>query len=182
MDLENTRERYGSVAVAFHWLAALLVVGLLALGLYMTRLPDAGFDKKKIVLIIWHKEYGIVVLVVVAARLAWRWWQPAPHLEPAPMWQKLAARVVHLWLYALLIALPVTGWLMSSASSLPVPFFGLGYLPDFLPHDDILFHAFLAMHAWLAYTLIALIAVHAGAALWHHFVDRDRTLKKMLPD
>lgn len=180
--LDNTRERYGPVAVAFHWLVAVLVVGLLALGLYMARLPDAGFDKKKIVLILYHKEYGILVLLLVAARIAWRSRGPLPWLEKAPAWQKLAARFVHLWLYALLIALPLTGWLMSSAASLPVSFFGLGYLPDLLPHDDYLFHAFIAIHKWLAYTLIALLAVHAGAALWHHYVKRDATLKKMLPD
>lgn len=180
--VDNTRERYGAVAVAFHWLMALLVVGLLALGLYMARLPDVGFDKKKITLIIWHKEYGILVLMSVAARIAWRWRGPLPHLEPAPDWQKLAARFVHLWLYALLIALPITGWLMSSASAFPVSFFGLGYLPDLLPRDDYLFRGFLAIHTWLAYALIALLAVHAGAALWHHFVHRDATLKKMLPD
>jgi cytochrome b561 len=98
--IENTRERYGTVAVSFHWLVALLVVVLLALGLYMARLPDAGFDKKKIVLIIYHKEYGVLVLLLVLARIAWRWRGPLPYLETAPDWQKLAARFVHLWLYA----------------------------------------------------------------------------------
>lgn len=180
--LANTRERYGSIAVAFHWLVALLVVGLVALGLYMVRLPDVGFDKKKITLILWHKEYGVLVLMLVAARVAWRWMNALPHLEPAADWQKLAARFVHLWLYALLVALPITGWLMSSASALPVSFFGVGYLPDLVARDDMLFRVFIAMHKWLAYALIALLAVHAGAALWHHFVERDATLKKMLPD
>jgi cytochrome b561 len=180
--LDNSRERYGLVAVVFHWLMALLVLGLLALGLYMTALPDVGFDKKKITLIVWHKEYGVLVLVLVAARIAWRFRGPLPHLEPAPDWQKIAARFVHLCLYASMIALPVTGWLMSSASALPVSFFGLANLPDLLPRDDWLFRGFLAIHKWLAYGLMALLALHAGAALWHHFVDRDATLKKMLPD
>jgi cytochrome b561 len=179
--LHNTRERYGSVAVAFHWIVAAAVVALLALGLYMARLPDAGFDKTKIVLVLYHKEYGILVLLMVAARLAWRLLQPLPWLAPAPAWQKVSARFVHLCLYGLLVALPVTGWLMSSAAALPVPFFKLGFLPDLIPRDDRLFHAFLAMHKWLAYGLIALLAVHAGAALWHHFVTRDDTLRKMSP-
>ena len=182
MGIENTRERYGSVAVALHWLVAVLVAGLLALGLYMARLPDAGFDRKKIVLIVSHKEYGVLVLLLVAARIAWRWLEPLPDLEAAPDWQKIAARFVHLWLYALLLALPITGWIMSSAAATPVSFFGLGYLPDLLPRDDYLFRAFIAIHKWLAYALIALLAAHVGAALWHHFVQRDRTLRKMLPD
>ena len=180
--LDNTRERYGSIAVAFHWLVAVLVVGLLALGLYMVELPDVGYDKKKITLVLYHKEYGVLVLLLVAARMAWRLRGPMPHLEPGPDWQKITARFVHLWLYALLIALPVTGWLMSSAAAIPVSFFGLGNLPDLLPRDDLLFRAFIAMHKWLAYALLALLAAHVGAALWHHFVTRDATLKKMLPD
>lgn len=179
--LDNTRERYGTVAVAFHWLAAILIAGLLGLGLYMAGLPDAGFDRKKIVLIIYHKEFGILVLMLALARLAWRLRGPMPALEPAPDWQKVVARFVHLCLYALMFALPVTGWLMSSASALPVSFFGLGYLPDLLPRDDYLFRAFLAMHKWLAWSLIAFLAAHAGAALWHHVVNRDATLRKMLP-
>jgi cytochrome b561 len=181
-ELDNTRERYGSIAVAFHWLMAVLVVGLLALGLYMVQLPDVGYDKKKITLILWHKEYGILALLFVLARMAWRSRGLLPRLEPAPVWQKVTARFVHLCLYALLVALPITGWLMSSASALPVPFFGLGYLPEPLPRDDYLFRAFIAIHKWLAYALLALLAAHVGAALWHHFVDRDATLKKMLPD
>ena len=180
--LDNTSDRYGTIAVTFHWIMAILVVGLLCLGLYMVQLPDAGFDKRKIVLIIYHKEYGIVVLLLVLARIAWRIRGPLPRLEEAvPDWQKFAARLAHLWLYAFMIALPITGWLMSSAAALPVPFFGLGYLPDLLPRDDYLFRAFLAIHKWLAYALIGLLALHIGAAVWHHLVERDDTLRKMLP-
>jgi cytochrome b561 len=179
--VDNTRERYGTVAIAFHWIAAILIAGLLLLGLYMVSLPDVGFDKKKIVLIIYHKEYGVVVMLLALARLGWRFRSPMPALEPARDWQKVTARFVHLCLYGFLLALPLTGWLMSSASALPVSFFGLGYLPDLLPRDDYLFHAFMAIHKWLAYGLIAFLAAHAGAALWHHLVTRDRTLRKMLP-
>lgn len=178
----NTRERYGTVAVAFHWLVAALMTGLVVLGLYMVRLPDVGFDKKKIVLVIWHKEYGILVLAAAFLRLAWRLRGPTPALEPAPDWQKVTARFVHQWLYLLTFALPLTGWIMSSAAALPVSLFGLGYLPDLVPRDDRLFRFFLGLHHALGYALIALLALHAGAALWHHFVVRDATLRKMLPE
>ena len=177
--LDNSPERYGTVAVAFHWLVAALLAGLVALGLYMVSLPDAGYDKRKIVLILYHKEFGVLVLLLALARFAWRLRGPMPRLEPAPAWQKIAARFVHLWLYALMIVLPLTGWIMSSATSLPVSFFGLGFLPDLVPHDEYLFRAFRILHKWLAYGLIAVVAVHAGAALWHHFVARDATLRKM---
>lgn len=179
--LDNTSERYGTVAVTFHWLVAILVVGLLAVGLYMVSLPDAGFDKTKIVLIVYHKEFGILVLMLVLGRLVWRIRSPMPRLAPAPDWQKVSARFVHLCLYALMFALPVTGWLMSSAAAMPVSFFGFGFLPDMLPRDDYLFHAFISIHKWLAYGLIALVAVHIGAALWHHVVTRDDTLRRILP-
>jgi cytochrome b561 len=77
--------------------------------------------------------------------------------------------------------LPITGWLMSSAGGFPVSFFGLFYLPDFIPYDDYLFQRLIAIHKWLGYALILLIVIHTGAALRHHFVFRDDTLRKMLP-
>lgn len=180
--LDNTDERYGTIAIAFHWLVAILIVGLLALGLYMVRLPDVGFDKRKITLVLWHKEYGMLVLVLAFARVVWRVRAVLPRLEPAlPDWQKIAARFVHLCMYALMFALPLTGWLMSSADAIPVSFFGLGFLPDLVPKDDFLFRALLKIHRWLAYTMMAALAAHAGAALWHHFGEGDETLRRMLP-
>ena len=94
---------------------------------------------------------------------------------------KIAARFVHLCFYALMFALPMTGWLMSSAAGIPVSFFGLFTLPDFLPHDDYLFQQLIDVHKWFGYVLILFICVHVGAALMHHFVLKDDTLRKMLP-
>ncbi|MBC8750434.1 MULTISPECIES: cytochrome b [Paraburkholderia] len=182
MPIENTEERFGAVAILFHWSMAVLIIGLLALGLYMVRLPDAGFDTRKIVLILYHKEIGFAVLVLLPARLAWRLTQILPQLvADLPQWQKIAARFVHLCFYAMMFALPVTGWLMSSAAGIPVSFFGLFMLPGFLPRDDYLFQRLIDIHKWLAYVLILLIFVHVGAALMHHFVRKDDTLRRMLP-
>lgn len=178
----NTTRRYGAVAIALHWLMAALLVALVAVGLYMVSLPDAGFDQKKIRLILFHKELGVLALTLVAARLGWHIGNPLPALvENIPDWQKVAARFVHLCFYGLMFALPITGWLMSSAAGIPVSFFGLFDLPDFIPRNDQLFRAFIEVHKWLGYALIGCLLVHAGAALGHHFIFKDDTLRKMLP-
>ena len=179
--IENTRDRYGALAVLFHWVIAILVIALAALGLYMVRLPDAGFDKEKIRLILLHKEVGVIVLFLVALRFAWRMSNVIPRLvENLPDWQKLAARFVHLSFYGLLVALPVSGWLMSSASGIPVSVLGWFVLPDLIPHDEQRFREFIEIHKWLGYLLIVLIFIHMGAALRHHFMLRDDTLRRML--
>jgi cytochrome b561 len=180
--IENTEERYGTIAILFHWSIAFLVIGLAALGLYMVTLPDAGFNTKKVTLVLYHKEIGVLVLALLATRLAWRVTHILPRLaDRLPDWQKIAARFVHLSFYALLFALPLTGCLMSSAAGIPVSFFGLFMLPDFVYRDDELFHRYMAFHKWLGYVLILFIFVHAGAALKHHFVLKDDTLRRMLP-
>ena len=177
----NTENSYGAAAIALHWLMAVLLIALVGVGLYMVRLPDVGFDTTKIRLILYHKEVGILVFALATLRLAWRVTNALPRLvEELPDWQKIAARFVHLCFYGLMFALPITGWLMSSAAGFPVSFFGLFYLPDLIPYDDYLSQVFIAVHKWLGYALIPLIIVHAGAALRHHFVLKDDTLRKML--
>jgi cytochrome b561 len=180
--LENREDRYGTIALLLHWSMAVLVVGLAALGLYMVTLPDVGFNTKKVTLVLYHKEFGVLALVLLATRLAWRVTHILPRLvEHLPDWQKIAARFVHLSFYALLFALPMTGYFMSSAAGIPVSFFGLFMLPDLVHRDNELFRQYIAIHKWLAYVLILFIFVHAGAALRHHFVNKDDTLRKMLP-
>jgi cytochrome b561 len=180
--LANSRERYGFAAVVLHWSMALLVGGLALLGVYMVALPDVGFDTRKIELILYHKEVGMLALVLAVLRLAWRNTQVLPQLVAhLPEWQQVAARFVHLCFYALMLALPITGWLMSSAAGIPVKFLELFTLPDLIGRDDLLFRRFIDIHQALGWALIALMALHAGAALRHHFVFRDDTLRRMLP-
>jgi cytochrome b561 len=180
--LENTQESYGAAAIAVHWVMAALLITLIVLGLYMVELPDVGFDTRKIVLILCHKELGILALALAALRLAWRLGNVLPGLvETLPGWQKVAARFVHLCFYALMFALPVTGWLMSSATGIPVTFLGLCPLPDLISYDEHLFRTLIEIHKWLGYTLMVFILAHIGAALEHHFALQDATLKKMLP-
>ncbi len=180
--LRNTGERFGAPAIALHWLMALLLVGLIASGLYMASMPDVGFDTRKIVLILYHKEAGILALTLALLRLAWRVGNALPALvDTLPRWQQVTARLVHLCFYALMLALPVTGWLMSSAGGFPVSFLSLFELPDLIAASDYRFHGLIAIHQWLGYALLALTLVHAGAALRHHFLLGDATLRRMLP-
>jgi len=180
--LRNTAQRYGAVAIALHWLMAALLIALLAMGLYMAGLPDVGFDTRKITLILYHKQLGLLALALAGLRLAWRVGNALPSLaQTLPEWQKVIARFVHLCFYALMFALPISGLLMSSAAGIPVTLFGLFALPDLVAYDERLFATLIDVHKWLGYALVACLAVHAGAALRHHFVLEDETLKKMWP-
>ena len=182
VQLQNSDSRYGAIALGLHWLMALVLTALLVSGLYMTALPDVGFNTLKIRLILYHKELGMLALALVTPRLLWRLANKLPHLaEALPDWQKVVARFVHLCFYALMFALPITGWLMSSAAAIPVSILGLFTLPDLVGRSDRLFRAFIDIHMALAYGLIACMLVHVGAALRHHFMLGDDTLKRMLP-
>jgi cytochrome b561 len=182
MRIENTARDYGAIAVLLHWFMAILIIALAGLGLYMVALPDVGFDTKKITLILYHKEFGLLAFVLVVVRLAWRLTNMIPQLVAHLRdWQKISARFVHLSFYALMFALPITGWLMSSAAGIPVSFFNLFTLPDFVPYNDYLFQRFIEIHRWLGYGLILFTFVHVSAALRHHFVFKDDTLRRMLP-
>jgi cytochrome b561 len=181
MRLANTERRYGGLAIALHWLMAALIVALVALGLYMVRLPDVGFDARKITLILVHKQLGLLVLALGVLRLAWRQVNPLPRLAGGvPEWQQIAAVFVHLCFYALILAQPISGWVMSSAAGIRVDFLGLFALPDLVSPDQELFRRLRLLHEWLGYALAALICGHAAAALRHHFLLRDDTLRKML--
>ena len=150
--LANTQHHYGATAIALHWLMAALIITLVLLGIYMVRLPDVGFDAKKIILILVHKQMGMLALALGAVRLAWRQLNPLPSLAATlPEWQQVAAIFVHLCFYALIIALPIIGWVMSSAAGIPVSFLGLFTLPDFVPYGPIFIRAAAANPrlAWL---------------------------------
>ena len=181
-DLANTPERYGSIAIVLHWAMAALIIGLAGSGLYMVQLPDVGFDTWKITVIVAHKAVGMLVLPAVALRILWRWSNALPRLvDGLPLWQQVIARFVHLCFYALMFALPLTGWIMSSAGGYPLPFFGWFDLPDLVGFNEYRFGLFIAVHRWLSYAMLLLIALHAGAGLRHHLGLRDDTLRRMLP-
>lgn len=177
--LKNTEDHYGIGAMLLHWVIALLIIGMLVVGLTMINLP-VGLEKLK--LFGWHKEFGILILVLAIIRVIWWLMNIMPALPSVmPYWQKLAARAVHFAFYIFMFAMPITGWLISSAAGLQVSVFGLITLPNLIAPDDSARILFAEIHKWLAYSLIAAICLHVGAALQHYFIDKDDVLQKMLP-
>ena len=165
--------------MGFHWLLALLILGSLGFGLYMTDLP---FSPARIRQYNWHKWAGITILALSALRLLWRLTHPAPKLPPStPPWQQKTSHAAHVLLYALFFALPLAGWAYSSAAGFTVVYFGVLPLPDWVPKDPDLAKTLKLVHMVLGKALIVLILVHVAAALKHQFVDRDGLLRRMMP-
>lgn len=167
------------MAKIFHWLMAVMLIALFGLGLYMVDLP---FSPEKLKLISWHKWAGVIVLALVIARLLWRATHRPPAL-PASMTkvQRIGAHAGHLVLYLLMFVIPVSGWLMSSAKGVPTVLFGLWPLPDLIQRNRELGDLLQSAHWYLNLLLAFVVIGHIGAALKHHFIDRDDVLKRMLP-
>lgn len=179
MGIRNTAEKYGTVAILLHWLIAILIIGLLALGLYMVDLP---ISLQKLKFYGWHKEFGILVLILATLRIVWRAINPTPEL-PAymPTIQKIAALFVHYVFYVFMFAMPITGWIISSAAGLSVSFFGLFLLPNFVTPNQHVMHLFESIHEWLAYGLMVCIGLHIIAVIHHYIVHQDNLLRKIWP-
>ncbi|QPF72048.1 cytochrome b [Roseateles sp. DAIF2] len=170
--------RYDPIAIAFHWLLALAIVGAFGVGLYMVGLP---FSMSRLKLYNWHKWAGMTILALSALRLLWRLTHAAPADLPAPAWQQQVARWAHRLLYVLFFAVPLAGWTYSSAAGFPIVWFGLLPLPDLVAPDKALAETLKGLHQWLAYGLAAVVVAHVAAALKHQFVDRDGLMARMLP-
>jgi len=170
--------RYSAPAIALHWLTALLIVANLVLGLSMVALP---FSPRKLQWYLWHKWVGITVFLLTGLRLAWRALRPPPPPVAMPRWQQQASAVSHGLLYALLFAVPISGWIYSSSTGVQVVYLGVLPLPDLVAKDRALAVVLKAVHVTLNTALVALVCVHVGAALRHHFVNRDAVLRRILP-
>ena len=171
-------DRYTGLAIALHWVLALAIVGSFSVGVYMTELP---ISPQRLKLYNWHKWAGICILALSALRLLWRLTHRPPADVPMPAWQQRASHAVHGLLYVLFFAVPLAGWAYSSAAGFPIVVFGVLPLPDFVSPDKALAEAIMPLHKILAFTLAALVLAHVGAALKHHFVDRDGLLDRMRP-
>lgn len=171
--------RYTSTAIGLHWLIALVMAGAFALGLYMSALP---LSPTKLQLYSYHKWTGVTVFLLVLMRVSWRLGHPAPALpEAMPPLLRKAAGISHILLYLLMIAVPASGWLMSSAKGFQTVWFGVIPLPDLISKDKVLGDQFLTLHRSLNYTMLILVIGHGIAALKHHLIDRDDVLTRMLP-
>jgi cytochrome b561 len=177
--LRNDADSWGAPAKFFHWVMAALILAQIALGLMA-----AGWrvSPTKLDLFFWHKSNGMLILALVALRILWRLANPTPEL-PAGMaaWERAAAHLSHFLLYALMIALPVTGWIVSSASNVPFRIFRLIPLPAIVAPDKATADLFSTVHGWLVTLLVLVLIAHIGAALRHHYVKRDTVLARMLP-
>lgn len=170
---------YTRTAIGLHWLIALLIFSTFPLGIYMHDLP---FSPRRLQLISYHKWLGVTIFMLALLRILWRLGHPAPPLPAAlPAWQRLGAVATHHLLYLLLIVIPLSGWLMSSAKGVPVVYLGLVQLPDLVGRDKVLGELLARVHQGLNLALAALVALHVLAALKHHFLDRDDVLVRMIP-
>ncbi len=171
--------RYTAFAIAWHGLMALVIAGLFALGIYMHDLP---FSPTKLQLYSWHKWGGVCVFLLVLIRLVWRLIHRPPAL-PAHMQGlvRVAAHAGHHVLYLLMFAVPLSGWLMSSAKGFQTVLFGVWPIPDLLTKDPALAGILQPLHFALNMLLLIVVIGHVAAALKHHWIDKDDVLTRMLP-
>lgn len=179
MNMKNTADRYGSLSIAMHWLMLLLLVAV-----YATILLREGYEKgsdPREALKMWHFMLGLSVFALVFVRIALRFFGGTPRIVPTPPhWQHLLAAGMHLALYLFLIGMPLLGWLTLSASGKPIPFFGLE-LPAIWPQDKGFADTLKDLHETIGEIGYYLVGAHALAALYHHYIVRDNTLRRMLP-
>ncbi len=170
---------YSKTAIGLHWMMAAFIFLTFPLGVVM---HDLALSPLKLRLISYHKWLGVTILLLAVVRLVWRATHTPPPLpESIPHWQQRAAGSLHTLLYVLLFLIPVSGWLMSSAKGFPVVYLGLVPLPDLLPKDKALAELLTETHELLNYAMLLLLGMHIAAALKHHFIDHDSTLRRMLP-
>jgi cytochrome b561 len=176
-DIPSTR--YTRTAASLHWLVALAGFSTFALGLYMQDLP---ISPAKLKLYAYHKWIGVLIFLLMLARLSWRLTHAPPPLPTGmPGWQHRAAKGVHHALYFLLLAIPLSGWLMSSAKGFQTVWFGVLPLPDLVGKDKALGDTLAAVHQALNFGTAALVSVHVAAVVMHHMLYREEILVRMLP-
>ncbi len=182
MSIKSNDQRWGGLAQALHWLSALLIIGMICIGISMVNfITDAGmrFDLYQM-----HKAFGFVVFAVIALRIIWRFFDAhpaAPESDGTAL--QFAAKALHFFFYLAILTMIVTGWMMVSKSIIPIPisFFGLFDIPALGAPDAALEIKFKALHHVLGWFLTATILVHIVAALKHHWIDKDNVLRRMLP-
>jgi len=178
-NIKNSKENYGIIAISLHWIMAILIISVIAIGLSMEGMENSPEKFKFYGL---HKSFGALILGLVILRAGWKLINTTPEL-PLNMksWEKIAAKSTHLILYFFMFAIPLSGWLMSSAAGFPVSFFGIFTLPNLIQPDNELRKFFGEAHEIMAFALIGVASVHFIAALQHHFLKKDNVLTRMLP-
>jgi cytochrome b561 len=178
MTFRNTNRSWGSLTKALHWVIVILIINQWWIAERAEELKGLA----KLQTLGLHKSFGMTILMLAIVRLLWRWMNPVPDLsaETKP-WERVLAKVSHVLLYALIFAMPLTGWMMSSARNFPVSWFKLFQFPDLVAPADQTFHLMHDTHHLLFKVLVGVAVLHAAGALKHHFIDRNDVLKRMLP-
>jgi cytochrome b561 len=171
-------QRYRWPTIGIHWLTVLLIIAAFVLA---TILEDMTLSPLKLKLYSWHKWVGITVLFLLPLRLLFRFLDPLDHRAGLTALEVKASAAVHGVIYLLLIAVPMFGWLHSSAAGFPVVWLGVLPLPDLVGKDKALAEIFKELHEGSVNLLIALVVMHAAAALYHHHIRRDGVLARMVP-
>jgi cytochrome b561 len=174
--LTPTTPRYSGIAIALHWLLALMILVAFGAGVYMSDLP---MSPTRLKLYNWHKWAGVTILAFSALRLLWRLGHKPPADVPMPAWQTAAAHATHGLLYLLFFAVPLIGWAYSSAAGYPIVWFGVLPLPDFVPVDKALAEMIKPWHERAAFAMLLLVLLHVAGAIKHQFVDRDGLINRM---
>lgn len=179
MRLTNSPDRYGTLSVALHWLMFVLIAGVYSC-IELRELYPKGSDPRE-ALKAWHFTLGLTVFALVWLRLFLRLFQVTPAIDPpVPGWQRILSRIVHFALYAMMLFLPVAGWLILSAEGKPIPFYGIT-LPALMAENKELAETLEELHETVGKAGYFLIGLHTVAALYHHYFMRDNTLRRMLP-
>jgi cytochrome b561 len=168
---------YTRTAVALHWLVAGLVLAALFMGWTMTSMQ---ISPGRLKLFNYHKWVGVTVLALALLRIVWRLTHRPPPLEAMPRWQQIAAHAGHGLLYLLMLAVPLSGWAYSNASGYAIMYLGKVPLPNLVDKDRDLAARLVEVHEVLAVTFAVLVLLHLLAALQHHILHKDRTLRRML--
>jgi cytochrome b561 len=177
----NSESEWGGVSKLFHWTMALLIVGS---SIFVLHVNDStpwfkSSPQVFITYIHWHKALGLIALALVVGRLLWRRRNPIPRTAPLTPFETVWSHRTHVALYTLMIAVPITGWLASSFFGSPTKFFGLFTIPAITPKWKPGVAIFYWVHFVLAWTILSVVAVHAAAALYHHFHRKDDVLRAM---
>jgi len=179
MTLKNTADRWGPISQLLHWAVVLLIAAIAIIGLTMT---DMSNGPSKIKIYALHKSLGLTLLSLVVLRLLWRFYAGTPRpVAGTPHWQERIASLTHWALYALMFALPISGWVFNSSSGYPLQYFGWFNLPRIAERNEDLSRLSHDIHEYGFWLLLALVLAHAGAAFYHHLFQNDATLTRMLP-
>lgn len=178
--MKSETQGYTKISIGMHWLIALMVLTIFSVGLYMVTMP---ISPQKLRIYSWHKWTGITIFIFMILRLSWKVaYPPSPMPEILKPWEKSLAGAVHILLYVLVFIIPVSGWLMSSASGYKVVYLGILALPDLIDKNKDMVEFYKWLHQYLNFTLLTAVILHISGAVKHLIIDRDiEAMRRMIP-